>query len=141
MSARPPLPLSRRALLRGAVAAPLALLAACRRGVEAPASLSVPLAALAEGGRVRVLDGEEPIEVVRRGGEVIARSLWCTHLGCEVVWNGATESYDCPCHDGRFDAEGRVLGGPPGAPLRRVATRAAGDRVVLLRTGAVAGAS
>ena len=123
--------LSRRAALRLAAAAPLALLAACRELPDPPPGAEVDLAALPEGVRVRILVGEEPVEVVRRGGAATARSLWCTHLGCEVRWKQATESYDCPCHEGRFDAEGRVVAGPPGLPLRALEVRVVGDRIVL----------
>jgi carotenoid phi-ring synthase / carotenoid chi-ring synthase len=48
----------------------------------------------------------------------------CTHAGCPVAVlpNAATE-FTCPCHGGRFDAEGNVLGGPPDKPLAAVAMR------------------
>ena len=36
----------------------------------------------------------------------------CTHLKCEVQWNNAELSWDCPCHGARFDAAGRVLNAP-----------------------------
>jgi Rieske Fe-S protein len=132
--------LSRRAALGLAAAAPLALLAACRRGPEPPAGTAVPLAALAEGLRVRVLRGEEPVEVLRTGDEFRARSLWCTHLGCEVRWNEATATYDCPCHEGRFDADGRVVAGPPTGALRAIPVRVDGDRLVLLPAHPASGA-
>ena len=48
-------------------------------------------------------------------------SAACTHLGCEVRFNEAERSWDCPCHGSRFDADdGRVLEGPAVTALERV---------------------
>jgi menaquinol-cytochrome c reductase iron-sulfur subunit len=47
----------------------------------------------------------------------------CTHLGCAFSWNSEMKQFLCPCHGGRFDAEGKRIAGPPPRPLDRYETR------------------
>jgi glycine/D-amino acid oxidase-like deaminating enzyme/nitrite reductase/ring-hydroxylating ferredoxin subunit len=39
-------------------------------------------------------------------------STTCTHIGCELKWNSAELSWDCPCHGSRFTYTGDIIEGP-----------------------------
>ncbi|MEX2271740.1 MAG: Rieske 2Fe-2S domain-containing protein [Vicinamibacterales bacterium] len=60
---------------------------------------------------------------VTRDDQVRALSATCTHLGCRVSWNAPADRFECPCHRGVYDRDGRVVSGPPPAPLPPVAAR------------------
>ena len=106
---------------------------------SAPAepALRVELAYLREGERVRVMMGDRPVEMRRTGDRVSARSLWCTHMGCEVGWSESKQRYLCPCHGGEFDAQGVPVDGPPKAPLHVLEVTVA-DGVVTVQPPVVA---
>jgi glycine/D-amino acid oxidase-like deaminating enzyme/nitrite reductase/ring-hydroxylating ferredoxin subunit len=58
------------------------------------------------------------IAVYRDGnGKAHEMSAVCPHLGCIVHWNGAEQSWDCPCHGSRFDKLGKVINGPSNVDL------------------------
>lgn len=67
--------------------------------------------------------------VVRLASGYRAFSAVCTHLGCLVKWNAGKDAFDCPCHGGVFDDEGRVVSGPPPAPLPRYSIVMAGKKI------------
>jgi len=55
----------------------------------------------------------------------------CTHLGCTVNWKDEDQAFLCPCHDAKFDVQGKVLDGPPPRPLDRYAQfRVTGEGVL-----------
>ncbi len=59
----------------------------------------------------------------------VAISTRCAHLGCPVRYVQAAERFICPCHGGVYDAQGKVVGGPPVRPLDRFYTRVVAGRV------------
>ena len=52
-----------------------------------------------------------------------ALSARCTHKGCTVLWEIAQKQFRCPCHGGRYDANGKNIAGPPPLPLPKLATK------------------
>jgi menaquinol-cytochrome c reductase iron-sulfur subunit len=63
------------------------------------------------------------------GGDFIAVSTRCMHLGCPVRFVEASSRFICPCHGGVYDFTGSVSGGPPVRPLDRFYTRVRNDQV------------
>jgi len=79
-----------------------------RRGIEALAP--------GEGGIVSS-EGKKVAGYRDDDGRLHAVSTRCTHLGCQVAWNAAERSWDCPCHGSRFTPDGEILNGPATTPL------------------------
>jgi glycine/D-amino acid oxidase-like deaminating enzyme/nitrite reductase/ring-hydroxylating ferredoxin subunit len=81
---------------------------------------SRPIEDLAPGeGDVVTHDGDKVAGYRDDDGELWAVSTRCTHLGCQVNWNAAERSWDCPCHGSRFAPDGQVLHGPAVHRLER----------------------
>ena len=60
------------------------------------------------------------------GGDLLALSSVCPHLGCKVHWEGPKNQFFCPCHNGAFAPDGSPLAGPPkeaGQSLKKYAVR------------------
>jgi menaquinol-cytochrome c reductase iron-sulfur subunit len=74
------------------------------------------------------IDGEKDTSIPG-GGDFIALSTRCMHLGCPVRFVEASERFICPCHGGVYDFTGQVDGGPPVRPLDRFYTRVQADQV------------
>ncbi len=100
-----------------------------------PLRLEVPLDELPQGRRVRRMHREIPLELRRTPQGVEARSLQCTHMGCEVRWIPEREIYECPCHRGLFDADGAVMAGEPKRALDRFPVRIEGGSAIVLLDG------
>ncbi len=74
---------------------------------------------LEEGKPVKV-DGKKAGAYRDKDGNIFVVDTTCTHLGCEVRWNSAEKTWDCPCHASRFDYKGNVIEGPAIKPLERL---------------------
>ncbi|MBI5950167.1 MAG: ubiquinol-cytochrome c reductase iron-sulfur subunit [Chloroflexi bacterium] len=61
-----------------------------------------------------------------------ALSLVCTHLGCTV--ENDADGFACPCHNSRFDAEGRVTRGPAVERLTILRVEVTEDNHLILHT-------
>ena len=70
--------------------------------------------------------------LTENGRDFIAMSNICTHLSCRVRWIAQQEQFFCPCHNGIFAKDGRVLGGPPPRPLDRYEVKVEGGQLFIL---------
>jgi len=71
-------------------------------------------------GKIVEFEGEKLALYKDKVGKAIAVSPVCTHAGCIVNWNTSEKSWDCPCHGGRFDVQGKVITGPPRKNLEQI---------------------
>ena len=60
-----------------------------------------------------------------------AFSAVCTHLNCTVQYQENTHQIWCACHNGTYDLNGKVVSGPPPAPLEEYAVNVRGEDVVI----------
>jgi Rieske Fe-S protein len=68
-------------------------------------------------GKILNINGQRAAAYRDERGTLIVRSAICTHMGCEVKWNQAETTWDCPCHGSRFRTDGSILAGPAESPL------------------------
>jgi len=66
------------------------------------------------------------------GSNFIAYDPKCTHLNCPYHWDPDKNEFLCPCHGGRFDINGNVLGGPPPRPLDRLNVQVEKGQILIL---------
>lgn len=50
-------------------------------------------------------------------GNIHTRSAVCPHMKCIINWNTGEQTWDCPCHGSRFDAQGKILNAPTNGQL------------------------
>lgn len=72
-----------------------------------------------------------------RPGSYLAFASDCTHGKCTVEFRPQQQDLWCPCHEGRFNLQGRVLSGPPPLPLETFRVEVRGGEIRVSRRGAV----
>ena len=74
---------------------------------------SMDLSMLKKGeGSILTVKGKKVAVSRDKNGKLHILSSPCTHMGCQVRWNKAEMTWDCPCHGSRFNYEGKVIHGP-----------------------------
>jgi Rieske Fe-S protein len=68
-------------------------------------------------GSIYSINGEKLAIARDADGKLHALSPVCTHLACDVRWNMAERTWDCPCHGSSYMPDGRVINGPATADL------------------------
>ncbi|HKB16303.1 MAG TPA: Rieske (2Fe-2S) protein [Planctomycetota bacterium] len=78
--------------------------------------------------------GGREVLLTNAGGEIVALSNVCPHLGCTVHWEARESRFFCPCHQGVFTPDGIAVSGPParaGQRLERFPVSVQGEAVFL----------
>ncbi|HEU4889568.1 MAG TPA: FAD-dependent oxidoreductase [Thermoanaerobaculia bacterium] len=77
--------------------------------------------ALAAGeGKIIKVEGRKIAAYRDEAGTLHCVSPVCTHMKCDVAWNGAEKTWDCPCHGSRFTPDGDVVNGPAREALEKI---------------------
>lgn len=71
-------------------------------------------------GRLVQYEGEKLGLYKDEQGQLHAVLPSCSHMHCDVQWNGTEKSWDCPCHGARYAPNGDLLNGPSTAPLKTI---------------------
>lgn len=87
------------------------------KGKWAPFSEGVPI----KRGVAKIIkiDGERTGVYRDEEGTLHFVNTTCPHMGCELHWNEAESTWDCPCHGSRFSYKGDVVEGPSVHSLSR----------------------
>lgn len=84
--------------------------------VEGKSTAEVP----AGEGKIIEVGGRKIAAYRDDAGGLHCLSPVCPHMKCDVAWNGAEKTWDCPCHGSRFTPDGDLLNGPASTPLEKI---------------------
>ena len=73
-----------------------------------------------------------PILVLNLDGKPTVLSAVCTHESCTVAWDAEKKRILCPCHGGQYDGHGKVIEGPPPAPLIQFPVRVQDGKIYVV---------
>ncbi len=68
------------------------------------------------------------------GQKIKIFSSTCSHLACNVIWQEETRQFICPCHSGRFNADGQPIAGPPSRSLSILDHKVEDDNLLVFMT-------
>lgn len=66
------------------------------------------------------IDGQSIGAYRDKDGNLHLVDTTCGHMGCEVRWNNADNTWDCPCHGSRYSIDGDIIEGPTVKPLKKL---------------------
>ncbi|MGM9973786.1 MAG: FAD-dependent oxidoreductase [Clostridiaceae bacterium] len=75
-----------------------------------------------EEGRIVSYKGKRAGVYKDKVGKLYMVDTTCTHMKCELNWNSAESTWDCPCHGSRFTYKGEIIEGPATRPLEIIKT-------------------
>jgi cytochrome b6-f complex iron-sulfur subunit len=120
------------AIAAAAVSWPLSRYLAPRSGSENAGKAVIPDKDVSEGeAKFFEFAGATAVLIRKRGGDLVAFSAVCTHLGCIVQWEKDKQNFLCPCHAGHYSADGEVTAGPPPKPLKKLPFAVAGGNITV----------
>lgn len=69
-------------------------------------------------GKIIKMDNKKVGVYKDEEGKVYVVKPVCTHLGCELYFNNADKTWECPCHGSKFSYKGEVLETPANKNLK-----------------------
>ena len=71
-------------------------------------------------GGIIVYKGKKVGAYKDNSGNLFLVDTTCTHMGCDLEYNKAEKTFDCPCHGSRFNYDGTVIEGPAIKNLKQI---------------------
>lgn len=116
----------------GAALYPIVRYLSPRTGGGAATKVSIPEKEVPDGGaKFFEFEGRPAVIIKKKDGGYSALSAVCTHLGCIIQWEKESGDFLCPCHAGRFSADGTVTSGPPPKALPKLNFTVSGGTITV----------